>query len=164
MSIQNYIANLDRCIDGLRKYAVSGDIQPHEAYALIKESGIDERLGSCISEIRGVAVDGLKHNYLEGNEKNYKSNGYAFTVRSGSTRYYFTDVPEVKEKKILAESTEEWKGFKASEHKYKTAFLMKQKNMAMFDEETGEEVDVSSVKVVYSPDTLSVKKIEKELV
>lgn len=164
MSIQNYIAHLNKSIDNLKNYAVSGDLQPHEAYALIKESGVDERLNSCISEVKGIAVDELKRNYLEGNEKTYKGNGYKFTVRGGSTRYYFTDIPEVKEKKYLAEATEEFAAFKGAEQKYKTAFLMKQKNQIMVDEETGEVVDPSLVKVVYSPDTLSVKKIEQELV
>jgi hypothetical protein len=164
MSIQNYIVQLNRSIENLKNFAISGDIHPHEAYALIKESGVDEKLNSCLSDVRSAAVEELQRNYLEGNEKTYKGNGYKFTVRGGSTRYYFTDVPEVKEKKSLAESTKEFTEWKATEQKYKTAFLMKQKNMAMFDEETGEEIDVSTVKVVHSPDTLSVKKIEQELV
>lgn len=163
MSIQNYIANLNRSIENLKNYAVSGDLQPHEAYALIKESGVDERLNSCISEVRGVAVDELKRNYLEGNEKTYKGNGYKFTVRGGSTRYYFTDIPEVVDAKYDLEKSFHFKKLKEVEQKYKTAFLMKQKNQIMVDEETGEVVDPSLVKVVYSPDTLSVKRIEKEL-
>lgn len=164
MSMQNYIAHLNRSIENLKNYSTSGDIQAHEAYALIKESNVDDALKSCIDHVRGAAVENLQRNYLEGNEKTYKGNGYAFTVRGGATRYYFTDVPEVKQKKIMAESTEEWNDFKASEQKYKTAFLMKQKNQIMVDEETGEVIDVSNVKVVHTPDTLSVKKIEKELV
>ncbi len=148
----------------MRDYAISGDLQPHEAYALIKESGIEDFLKESISEVKGVAIDVLNRNYLEGNEKTFKDNGYAFTVRSGSTRYYFTDVKEVKQKKSEAESTEAWKAFKSAESKYKTAFLMKQKNQIMVDEETGEVIDPSNVKVVYSPDTLSVKKLKQEVV
>jgi|GEM_PF-5412552 len=164
MSIQNYITHLNRSIENLKNYAISGELQPHEAYALIKESGVDEILNSCITEVRNAAVEELQRNFLQGKEKTYKDNSYKYTVRSGSTRYYFTDVPEVKEKKTITESTKEFTEWKATENKYKTAFLMKQKNQIMVDEETGEVIDPSTVKVVYSPDTLSIKKLEKELV
>ena len=164
MSIQNYITHLNRSIENLKNYAISGELQPHEAYALIKESGVDETLNSCITEVRNAAVEELQRNFLQGKEKTYKDNSYKYTVRSGSTRYYFTDVPEVKEKKTITESTKEFTEWKATENKYKTAFLMKQKNQIMVDEETGEVIDPSTVKVVYSPDTLSIKKLEKELV
>lgn len=163
MSIQNHIVQLNRSIENLKNYATSGELQPFEAYALIKESGVDEKLNSCISEVRGVAVEELQRNYLEGNEKTYKGNGYKFTVRSGATRYYFTDVPEVKEKKKIMETSNEYREWKSTEQKYKTAFLMKQKNQIMVEEETGEVIDPSTVKVVHSPDTLSVKKIEAEM-
>lgn len=159
MSLQNQIANLSKGLENLKKYSTSGDLTPHEAYLLIKESGIEELFKETLEKVKSIAIENLKMNYLEGNEKSYKENGYMFTVRQGATRYYFTDVEEVKKAKLELELSEPFQKVKDTEQKYKTAFLMKQKNQAMVDEETGEIVDVSNVKVVYSPDSLSIKKI-----
>lgn len=159
MSLQNQITNLSKGIENLKNYSTSGDLTPHEAYLLIKESGIEDLFKETLNEVKSVAIENIKMNYLEGNDKSYKENGYMFTVRGGATRYYFTDVPEVKDAKYDLEKSFHYKKLKETEAKYKTAFLMKQKNQAMVDEETGEIVDVSNVKVVYSPDSLSIKKL-----
>lgn len=161
MSIQNQITNLAKGLENLKKYSTSGDLTPHEAYLLIKESGIEELFKETIDEVKSIAIENLKMNYMEGNDKSYKENGYMFTVRSGATRYYFTDVEEIKKAKKELEISEPFRKVKETESKYKTAFLMKQKNQAMVDEETGEMVDVSNVKVVYSPDSLSIKKLDR---
>lgn len=162
MKIQDHITNVTNSIGKLKDFAISGELQPHEAFALIKEAGLDEYLKVEISEVRDVAIDNIRRNYLNPNEKSYKDCGYQFTIRQGPTRYYFTDVPEVKTKKAHAENTEEWKAFKATESKYKTAFIMKQKNQVLVDEDTGEIVDPSNVNVVYGADSLSVKRIQQE--
>ena len=162
MSVQNQLALLTKQVDNLKNYSTSGDLSPHEAYLLIKESGIEDLFKDSLSEIKSQAIEHLKNNVLNQGEKTYKENGYSFTVRGGSTRYYFTDVKEVQEKKKQAESTEAYREYKSSEQKYKTAFLMKQKGQSIVDEETGEILDVSSVKVVYSPDTLSIKRTKND--
>ena len=41
---------------------------------------------------------------------------------------------------------------------------MKQKSQVLVDEDTGEIVDPSNVKVVYSPDSLSIKRLKVEAV
>lgn len=158
MSLQNQISNILRGMELLEKYSTNGDMQPHEAYALIKQSGIEESLSEVLSRIKDVAVENLKNNFIE-DKKSYKDANFQYTVRAGSTRYYFTDVPEVNEKKKVAESSKEWLDFKAAEQKYKTAFIMRQKGQMMVDEETGEVIDPSTVKVVYSSDSLSIKPI-----
>lgn len=164
MNVQDHIANVTNSIEKLKDFAISGDIQPHEAFALIKESGLDDYLKVEISHVRDVAIDHIRRNCLNVNEKSYKEGGYQFTIRGGATRYYFTEVPEVKKKKALAENTDAWKEFKSTESKYKTAFLMKQKNQVLVDEDTGEIVDPSKVNVVYGADSLSIKRVKEELV
>ena len=143
----------------MKNAAISGDLQPHEAFALIKEADIDGLLKSAMEEVKSAAIENLQHNFLNQNEKTFKDNSYSYTVRGGSTRYYFTDVEEVKEAKFMAEKTVEFKKYKSTESKYKTAFLMKQNNQVLVDEDTGEIVDPSNVKVVYGPDTLSIKRL-----
>lgn len=161
--MQNYISMIANNIENMKNSAISGDLQPHEALAIIKESSLEEVLKEAISEIKSIAIDNLRNNFLNQNEKTYNDGSFSYTVREGSTRYYFTDVEEVKEAKFQAEKTEEFKRFKATESKYKTAFLMKQKNQVLVDEETGEIVDPSDVKVVYNPDSLSIKRKVKEV-
>ena len=156
--MQNHLTLLQNELSNLKESATSGDIPAHEAFMLINESGLSDLFKKTIDEIKSFAIEELKNNYLDGNEKTYRSMGYSYTIRDGSTRYYFSDVPEIKKKKDLAESTQAFKDYKESEKKYKTAFLMKMKNQIMVDEETGEIVDPSNVKVVYSKDSISIKK------
>ena len=159
MKLEKTIEKVKKAIESLEETALDGNMHPHEAFAIIKESGIEELLKEKIEAVRSVAVSNLQHNILEGNEKSYKDRNFLYTVRAGSTRYYFTDVPEVKKAKAEYERGDLFKKFKEVESKYKTAFQMKEKGQIMVDDETGEIVDPSSVKVVYSADSLSVKRI-----
>lgn len=159
MKIQNQVNKIEHEIQKLVEIALSGEVQEHEAYAHIKDADLEGYLKSALSEIQSAAIDRLQQNYIEPGKKSYKDQQFVYTVRQGSTRYYFTDVEEVKEAKYSAENTEEFKKFKSAENKYKTAFLMKQKGQVLVDEETGEIVDPSDVKVVYSRDSISIKKI-----
>lgn len=158
-NLQKTIEKTRKAIEAIGETSLDGTLQPHEAYAIVKESGLEELLKEKIDAIRDVAVSNLQHNILEGNEKSYKDQNFLYTVRAGATRYYFTDVPEVKKAKIEYERGDLFKKFKEAEAKYKTAFMMKEKGQIMVDDETGEIVDPSSVKVVYSTDSLSIKRL-----
>ncbi|BFP39535.1 hypothetical protein FGF1_03800 [Flavobacteriaceae bacterium GF1] len=161
--MQNHLSMVRNSLSGLRKYATSGDIQPHEALMLIKESGLEDFFGEVLKDIKSASIENLRRSYLDHGEKTFKANGYSYTVKQGGTRYYFTDVEEVQDKKKQAENTEEFKVFKETEKKYKTAFLMKQRGHAMVDEDTGEIVDPINVKVTYLPDSISIKKLKEKV-
>lgn len=159
MKIQDYIQNVKAAIDSLKEYAISGDIQPFEALAEIKQSALEEDLKINIKDIQSVAVSELQNNFLEHGEKSYKDSSYQYTIRSGTTRYYFTEIQEFKDQEKKVKSSEETKKLNEIKAKYKAAFIQKQKGLAMFDEQTGEEIDVSKVNVVYSADSVTVKPL-----
>lgn len=159
MKITDHINNVKSALDSLKEYAISGDIQPFEAIAEIKQSMLKETLESEIKEIQSAAVEELQRNWIEPGKKSFKDDRFMYTVRNGSTRYYFNEIEEVKIQEAKYKNTKEAKKLKELQSKYKSAFLQKLKGFAMFDEETGEEIDVSKVNVVYSSDSVSVKRL-----
>ena len=159
MKIQDYINNVKSSIESLKEYAISGEIQPFEALAEIKQNLIDDDLKECIKEVQSQSIEELEKNWIDPGKKSFKNDKYVFTVRKGSTRYYFTEIDEFKKQQQKAKNSPEAKKLKEIESKYKSAFMQKQKGLAMFDEETGEEIDVSKVNVVYSSDSVTVKAL-----
>lgn len=158
MSLENQILEVKRKIDLLEKYALDGEIQPHEAYVMIKEAGIDLHFADIVKRVKDVAIKGLIDNFIEYGKQSYKDENYAYTVRKGGTRYYFTEIQEYKDASASLKKSTPYLNVKAVEQKYKTAFLMAQKGQTIVDDETGEIVDPAGVNVVYNPDTLSIKK------
>ncbi|TSE03353.1 hypothetical protein [Aquimarina algiphila] len=159
MKIQNHIEQVRRSIENLTEYATSGDIQAHEALAEIKQSFLDDFLKLEIKKIQDESLQVLRDNFIEHGKKSYADSNYRYTIRAGSTRYSFTAVEEVKKKKKDLELSEQYKQLKATESKYKTAFILKQKGQSIVDEDTGEIIDVSGVNVVYSSDSITVKRL-----
>ena len=157
MSTKLYISKVKTAIKELEEYALSGEEQEHIVYAEIKSEFLDDCLKETLSKIQSNVIEVVRNNYLDHNQKTFKADGYKFTLRAGSTRYYFTGIEEIENAKADLKNSEAQKRVKDLENKYKVAFQQKQKGVAMFDEETGEEIDVSLVNVVYSKDSLSVK-------
>lgn len=159
MKIHNYIEEVRKSIENLKEYATSGDIQPHEALAEIKQSFLEDFLKLETKKVQDEALQVLRDNFIEYGKKSYKDSNYQYIVRSGSTRYYFTDVEEVKEKKKAVEKSKEYKELKSTESKYKTAFLLKQKGQTIVDEDTGEIINPDGVNVVYNSDSITIKPL-----
>jgi hypothetical protein len=153
------ISNVKNAIKELEEHALSGNESEHLAFAEIKSENLDELLKESLSKIQSNAIEILRGNYLEHNQKSVKADGFKFTVRAGSTRYYYTGIEEIENAKNELKNSEAQKKVKDLEAKYKVAFQQKQKGVAMFDEETGEEIDVSLVNVVHSKDGLTVKPV-----
>lgn len=157
MSIESQIQEVKSAIRELKNYSMSGDIQTHEAMAIIKQSGLTDFLDIELKEIQSEAISQLQHNFIEHGKKSYKDGNFIYTVRSGTTRYYFTEIEEYKQAKEKLDLSTEKAELKRVESKYKTAFLQKQKGITCYDEDTGEEINVNDVNVVYSASSLSVK-------
>ena len=160
MSLQNQIHNINRGIGLLEKYSLDGELQPHEAYVLLKESGIVDYYNEVLSKVKDSAIEVLRNNFLDPGKQTFKDSDYAYTVKAGPTRYYFTDVEEHKQAQADLKNSDAYQKIKAVEQKYKTAFLLAQKQQSIVDEETGELVDPSKVKVVYNPASLSIRKLK----
>ena len=159
MNIQTYIIEVKNSIRNLTEFATSGELQVHEALAEIKQALLDDFLKTEIGKVQDESIETLRNNFIEYGKKSYKDSSFSYTIRGGSTRYYFTDVEEVKQKKKDLECSEPYKLLKAAESKYKTAFILGQKGKSVVDEDTGELIDVSKVKVSYSPDSITIKPI-----
>ena len=159
MSLINQISILKKGIELLEQYSLDGEMQPHESYALLKESGIVEEYNSVIANVKQQAIDNLRNNFIDNGKKTYKDGQYAYTVKGGATRYYYSEVDEYKEAQQALKTSGEYIKVKAIEQKYKTAFMLAQKGQTILDEETGELIDPSKVKVVYSPDVLNIRKL-----
>lgn len=159
MKIQDYINNVKSAMSALKEYATSGDIQTFEALAEIKQSFLKETIEEDIKKVQSVAVTELENNFIEYGKKSYKDANYQYTVRKGSTRYYFTEIEEYKDQQKKVKSNPEALKLKEIEAKYKTAFIQKQKGVTMYDEDTGAEIDASKVNVVYSADSVTVKPL-----
>ena len=157
-SVRTRINKVLNAIQELEDFCLSGDELAHECYSEVKHFELDNAISSMTEKIRDGALEELRNNFLEGNEKSYKGKNFVYTIRNGATRYYFTNVPEVKRVKAELERSEPFKKVKETENKYKTAFLLKLKGQTIVDEETGELIDPSDVNVVYSADSISLKQ------
>lgn len=149
MTVQQALGDYQNALKTLLECAMSGDIPIHVAFSFVKLIDLEKTGKAVQNEIREAAIQELRDNYLEGNEKIYTSNGYDYEVRSGTTRFAFSDVEEVKQKS---------KEVKEIQEKYKNAWKARQKNQMIVNEETGEVLDVSKVKVTYTPDVLVIRK------
>jgi len=159
-SIRKKINKIKEAISELENFSISGEELAHECYSEIKFFDIESDLKRCITSVKDAALEELRNNFLDPDKKSYKGKNFVYTVRNGSTRYYFNNVPEVKEAELKYKKSEEFLKYKSTESKYKTAFLLAQKGQSIVDEETGELVDPSNVNVVYSADTITVKPLE----
>lgn len=159
MNIQDHINKVTTAIKNLKEYAISGDIKAYNALAEIKENKIEDYLKSNIHVVEDIALEELRNGVLEYNQKSYKEGGIQYTVRSGSTRYYYTEIEEVKQKKQEYENSTEFKDFKDTQDKYKLAYKMKQQGQVMVDEETGEIIDPSNINIVHARDGLTIKRL-----
>ncbi len=157
MIIDNKIKKVEKALYELKKYALSGDILEHKALAKIKTSNIKENLECILSEIQDKSLTSIL-NLLEQGKKTLKDEEYSYTVKNGSTRYYYTNIKEVIEAKKELEKSEAYKKLKETESKYKTAFLLGLKNKTILDEETGELVDPKNIKIVYTKDSIIIKE------
>lgn len=90
-----------------------------------------------IEEIK--AFESENYNEIEAEAKEYQNEygGASFEFRNGRKTFDFNGIEEIKEAKEHA---------KKVESKYKSAWEMKQKGLAPVDEETGEVLQVPTVK------------------
>ena len=130
--------NLD--LEQLTQDALDGNESPLKAFAIFND--ILKTAKKCQDEIKDLALEeALTHG-----AKTFDSDGYIFEVRNGGRRWSYKDL-------------EEWnahsQALKNCEARYKQAFESKVKGLAVFSEDTGEEMELP--KVTYSKDSLIVK-------
>jgi hypothetical protein len=100
MSTKLYISKVKQAITELEEYALSGKELEHLVYAQIKNENLDQILKETLLKIQSNAIETLRNNYLDHNQKSVKTDGFKFTLKAGSTRYYFTGIEEIENAKL----------------------------------------------------------------
>lgn len=122
-----------------------GNIEGFETYAFLDR--IEKTAKEAKAQIKDVVIEASK-NHLEGNSKEFKKGNVKFTFKNGSTRYSFKNIKKHQEKA---------KELKAIEEESKQAFLAKQKNMLVANQD-GEEIELPEVS--YTADSITVNFID----
>lgn len=140
MSKDLFFESRSQEISGLVNSVKNGEKRALIAYATLKR--YNDLINNGLNQIKDLALDEAK---LYGTN-NFNENGFNFEYRNGSTRYSYKNIAIWNEKN---------KELKEIEQKAKHAFLSKQKNMIISDE-NGEVIELPDI--TYTPDVLIVKK------
>lgn len=123
-----------------------GNVNVLETYIALKE--FKSFYESQIEIIKKFESENINEIELEIREHHNEFNGYKFEIRNGRNLYDFSKISEIQEKK---------KELKNIEAKYKLAFDAFQKGNRMIDDETGEVLELPTLRLGKSSIVLKTK-------
>ena len=158
MSYMNQVQYVRTGIENLKKLATSEDTPPHVIYAEVKRVQLDKLLKEAIDALRDAGIEFLRNHRLEGKENQYTEDGIVYEVRGGGTRIDVKKVAEYMEALEELERTDQFRSLSKIKQKYTEAAKANIQGKHLVEKETGEVLDLSRIKITYTPDVLITKK------
>ena len=158
MTYMNQVQLILNGIKNLKKLATSEDIPQHVVFAEIKRTGLEKELKEATDLIRDAAIEYLRNHRLEGRETKWTEDGQYYEVRGGGTRIDVKKVDEYVEALEELENTDQYRFLMEVKKKYQAAARAHIDGKMLVEQETGEVLDLSKVKITYTPDVLITRK------